>query len=59
MFLLYKCASDRKFRGEALLELTTSTVGFITEHPGEQVLILKRIRETKEVSVCVCLLVLA
>lgn len=44
-------ALDRKFGGEALMEVDSSTVHFITDQPGEQLLLLKRIRESKAVSI--------
>lgn len=44
-------ALDQMFGGEALLELDKSTVSFLTDKPGEQLLLLKRIRETNAVSI--------
>lgn len=35
---------------EALLEIDVSTVSMVTNFPGEQLLLLKRVREFKQVS---------
>lgn len=42
--------TDNRFTVESLLEVNEKTVAAITPYPGEQILLLKRIREHINVS---------